>query len=620
MNSSGAIELARRGFKLFPITPGAKAPPLVREWQKVATSDERQVAAWAAQYPGCNWGIHCDGLVVIDVDPKNGGEESLAKLQKETFLEATYEVDTPSGGTHLYYRCPPGVAVRNGVSRLGAGIDIRSTGGYVLAAGSRTAAGTYTVFADEPIATCDEGIIARLARVSEKPDRPATDAPAIQTNADVAAQRAIEYLASLPIVEEGGRNVACLNAARKIADFGVTRDAAIPIMVENFRTIPPMDEAEIVTTVRSSYNNRQQPVGAESPEGMGFDVIPPEGEQSTAEPTVPPETDDLLHPADVDPDDVLKADYLVKHVLDKQSNALLYGKWSVGKTFVVLDIAASIALGLKWFGQNVRQGRVLYLGYEGMRGMKKRMIALREKYPQLKNAKTPFRWAALHYPLTEDKGKAQVQQRIARFRKLYGASPDLVIIDPLMNALGGDDSDAELMGKLNQYVTEIMRLYKCTVLRVHHTGHQAEERARGHSSLPAGVDTEIRVDRDQITMTKQKDDEALRFDWDLKRVAVGVDTDGEQVTTCVVEQIEDNPASPRLTRSLREIMTRLVEQVGDGKSFTATEFKAYCPENWTAQQCAVARNELTRKGWLSKDDKCFIVHANGPAPQFEQET
>jgi hypothetical protein len=626
-----ALGLAARGFKVFPITPGKKSPPLITSWQTQATTDWATIETWWAMWPHANVGIHCDGFVVIDVDPKSGGDESLKQLQQEEFLEATYEVATPSGGTHLYYRCPPGATVRNGVSRLGAGVDIRSAGGYVLAAGSHIAGIPYTVVADEEIPELDPGILARLTRATEKPDRPATADPAIPTNPELAAQRAIEYLLSLPVVTAGGRNVACLNAARKIADFGVTLSQAVPIMIEYFRCQPAMEEAEIITTVRSSYNNRQNPVGAESPEGMGFQALGEDGEplpeqpQSDAfpeEPDLPsnPETGgktELLHPADVEPEDVLKAEYLVKHVLDRESNALLYGKWSVGKTFVVLDIAASIAIGQRWFGQRVRKGGVLYLGYEGLRAMKKRMIALREKYPALKNSNVPFRWAPLHYPLTQPEGKAQLSQRIHRFKKLHGAPPALVIIDPLMNAIGGDDSDAKLMGELNQYINSIMRVEKCTVLRVHHTGHGTEERARGHSSLPAGVDTEIRVDRDHITMTKQKDDEGLHFDWDLKVVDVGIDVDGDKVTTCVIEQIEDNPSSPKLTRTLREIMKRINEQYKDGDKIKPGEFNACCPESMNPGQKVDARNDLVRKGWLSRDGENVIVHATGPAPQFE---
>src|SRR5687768_2914081 len=97
--SETALGLAARGFKVFPIAAGAKSPPLITSWPTYATTDTATIVAWWKQWPDANVGIHCDGLVVIDVDPKSGGYESLAVLEQEVQLEATYEVATPSGGT-----------------------------------------------------------------------------------------------------------------------------------------------------------------------------------------------------------------------------------------------------------------------------------------------------------------------------------------------------------------------------------------------------------------------------------------------------------------------------------------------------------------------------------------
>jgi hypothetical protein len=103
----------------------------------------------------------------------------------------------------------------------------------------------------------------------------------------------------------------------------------------------------------------------------------------------------------------------------------------------------------------------------------------------------------------------------------------------------------------------------------------------------------------------------------LKVVEVGIDVDGDKVTTCVVEQIEDNPASPKLTRTLREIMQRVVEQYKDGDKIKAQDFNSCCPESMSPEQKAKARGDLVRKGWLSKEGETYVVHATGPAPQFE---
>lgn len=85
------------------------------------------------------------GLVVIDVDPARGGEESLARLQSLMgSLPRTLTARTGGGGLHLYYR-HPGVELCNTAGRLPGvaeelpGVDLRGDGGYVVAAPSRHA-------------------------------------------------------------------------------------------------------------------------------------------------------------------------------------------------------------------------------------------------------------------------------------------------------------------------------------------------------------------------------------------------------------------------------------------------------------------------------------------------
>ena len=618
-----ALGLAARGFKVFPIAAGAKTPPLVKSWQTVATADPATVASWWTQWPDANVGIHCDGLVVIDVDPKNGGRESLATLEQEIELEATYEVDTPSGGTHIYYRCPAGAAVRNGVNVLGAGIDVRTTAGYVVGAGSRTAVGEYRLMADEPIADIDATILARLTAVPSKSER-APSSDFIATDQDAAVARAVAFLESHPVAVQGqGGDHHTYRTICRVRDFGVVKERATETLADwNSRCVPPWELGDLETKIANAYRYAQEPGGTMSPEGMGFEMVPPEEQQSESPPEQKQQSEtppDLLHPAHIVHRDVLRSEYLVKRVLEKQSNSVLFGKWNVGKTFVVLDMAAAIACGVPWFGNKVTQGRVLYLGYEGIRAMKKRMIALREKYQQLKNPTVPFRWAPLHHPITDDAGWLELRTIVGRFKTLHGGPPDLVIIDPLMNALGGDDADADLMGKLNRRVASLMRVEKCTVMRVHHTGHGSEERARGHSSLPAGIDTEIRVDRDHIALTKQRDDVLKQFDFDLKEVTVGTDQDGEPVTTMVVEHLDDNPSSGKLTRSLRELLSALVIRFGDGELVSATDIADCCPEHLAADQKRKLREDLVRKQYLIPENKKFKIVKDGPAPQFESQ-
>jgi hypothetical protein len=154
---AAALTAADRGWRVFPLAPGAKTPA-VRAWEARATTDRGRIErCWNSG--AFNVGLACgpSGLVVVDCDePKPGetapppfdqygaacGLDVLAVLADQAGAPrtlGTHIVLTPSGGYHLYYTGPagPGAAeLRNTAGRLGWRIDTRAHGGYVVAAGS----------------------------------------------------------------------------------------------------------------------------------------------------------------------------------------------------------------------------------------------------------------------------------------------------------------------------------------------------------------------------------------------------------------------------------------------------------------------------------------------------
>ncbi len=100
------------------------------------------------------------GLVVIDLDEGRGrtpsaefagvrnGREVLVMPVAAVGGEVptdTYEVRTPGGGSHLYFRAPAGLALRNTAGSLAWKIDSRAHGGYCVAVGSVREQGVYRV-------------------------------------------------------------------------------------------------------------------------------------------------------------------------------------------------------------------------------------------------------------------------------------------------------------------------------------------------------------------------------------------------------------------------------------------------------------------------------------------
>lgn len=155
-----ALELAALGFSVFPIwgitdgvchcrqpdcaSPG-KHPPV--KWRAAATRDAAEIARLFRRYPlASSIGVATgepSGVIVIDLDGQQGIRQWDRLCAGRGGHPTTIEAVTGGGGRHLYFQHPEGfpvpvrngVGVRKGIDRigLGIGIDIRSTGGYVLA-------------------------------------------------------------------------------------------------------------------------------------------------------------------------------------------------------------------------------------------------------------------------------------------------------------------------------------------------------------------------------------------------------------------------------------------------------------------------------------------------------
>lgn len=126
---------AAKGWKVFPVTPGQKTPALTG-WQNFNASDPDNIDAWWGQ-EFYNVGIQtgrASGILVLDVDPRHDGDESLLELERRFGpLPDTVRVLTANAGVHYYFDNPTGES-RNGTKIFGlSGLDVRGDGGYVVA-------------------------------------------------------------------------------------------------------------------------------------------------------------------------------------------------------------------------------------------------------------------------------------------------------------------------------------------------------------------------------------------------------------------------------------------------------------------------------------------------------
>jgi hypothetical protein len=138
-----ALALAARGWRIHPVPPGHKHPTQ-KEWQRNATTDPARIRRYWG-LPGNGTHGLCivtgreSGVFALDIDPDDGGDDSLRALEAaHGALPDTVQSLTGGGGTHYLFRWPDdGRDIRNSASGvLGVGIDVRGTGGQIVVAPS----------------------------------------------------------------------------------------------------------------------------------------------------------------------------------------------------------------------------------------------------------------------------------------------------------------------------------------------------------------------------------------------------------------------------------------------------------------------------------------------------
>lgn len=247
--------------------------------------------------------------------------------------------------------------------------------------------------------------------------------------------------------------------------------------------------------------------------------------------------------------------YLVKHWLDVDATSVIYGQSNTGKSFFALDLALHIAAGRPWNGSKTTQSNVVYVATEGGKGLSKRILAFeRERSELFEKAKSHF----CHLPLQLDlHGPDDVDALLTAIR---GRAVELVIVDTLAMSFGaGSENDGK---DVTQYLTNVARIRQelnCHVMLVHHSGKDMSKGARGHSSLRAAVDTEIELtvsgELRVAKATKQRDLEGGRLAaFTLKAVSLGLDQDGDPITSCVVVQQDTSLAKKRKRKPLSGMM------------------------------------------------------------------
>ena len=234
--------------------------------------------------------------------------------------------------------------------------------------------------------------------------------------------------------------------------------------------------------------------------------------------------------------------WMIKGVLPHAEIAMLYGASGAGKSFVALEMACALARGVDWRGRKTKKAKVVLVAAEGAGGMGNRLKAYCDYHGiEMSELDGNLRVLAGVPNLMNRDDAIEVVKAI---RDWGGAQ--LVIFDTFAQVTAGANENAgEDMSTALANAKAIGAVFRAMILLIHHAGKDTSKGARGWSGLRAASDAEIEVIRFEdshrrlIRIRKQKDGrDGEEFGLALDVVVVGMDEDGDEITSCVAVDAE----------------------------------------------------------------------------------
>lgn len=560
-----ALEYATRGWHVIPLhTPDGDENcschtdcgksngkhPRTMKGLKDATTDEETIRRWWSMWPDANIGIRTGAesdITVLDVDPRNGGNKSLAAMELENGkLPETLMSSTGGDGRHFLFIRPEAKLNKE----AGEGLDIKGDGGYIVAPPSLHASGKRYEWANgAEIAPMPEWLLEK-ATVQKKPNNVIIGDFG---NADFSAWEDLHTETRYRIIYH--ETATYSGDGEWVHARGICHDGKGTTAI-------------YVNLASGAYGCHRGCDGARIREAFGLPATPntlqssvaDTGGQSTRLGFSWREFSAQVFP-DTEP---------VIVGLEKGEVGLLIASTNIGKTTLALNLALSLAAG-KTFKPLTKDGakpkRVLVIDGETRRRRMQRDIHtmerewLAEEQELLKENLYVMCDSELNgstLTLSNAQHMAAVKEEALHFR------PDLIIVDTLAELFSvvSENDNAEMQNKVMRPLNQLAKDTDAAVLVLHHIGKMSEEaqastqayRGRGASAIGGSARLVLTLTPDNknkriVTLScgKSKGDDfedmMLRLNQELRRFVpiegnVATKLDGYQQTLAAARTLK----------------------------------------------------------------------------------
>lgn len=268
----------------------------------------------------------------------------------------------------------------------------------------------------------------------------------------------------------------------------------------------------------------------------------------------------------VEIDSLRSNDYLVKGLIPRPGVTLIHSAPGVGKSFMALDLALSLGMGEKtWCGHRLAtETRTLYVYSEGAGRLWKRRDAWLQRHGlELDALRGRVQIIPRNLPLNRGRYDDEAFDELAKLMKAQKIG--LLVIDTWATSnVGSDENSVRDVGIGLDRVIRLKEEAGCAVVLVHHDNKTGGY--RGSSAIDGVLDARLHLQRTgrqgdrtlKVMIEKQRDDAEL-VEWHarLDQVQLGLDDDGDPITSVVFTHVEEADQAAKRVYDMAQVAQAL---------------------------------------------------------------